>query len=106
MQIGTVSRPCSVKRLTSFSAAGGGRSVGAVDALRDRLDLGVDRRVERVDGLERVRLLGRVDDRLGELAAPSPPSSNAELTGAQCAPSSSASRRTVATSSSVSPGSG
>ena len=40
--------------------------VRAVDTRRDRLDLLLDRRVERIDEVERVRLLGRGDDGLGE----------------------------------------
>ena len=41
-------------------------ALGAVDALRDRLDLGVDRRVDRIGVLELVRVVGRVDDGLRE----------------------------------------
>ena len=41
-------------------------AAGAVDLSRDRLDLGVDRRVERIGVLERVRVVGGVGDGLGE----------------------------------------
>ena len=68
MQMGSSPSPaaanCSIlsaRRLEQEDA------VGAVDALRDRLDLVRDRRVERIEEVERVRLVGGCDDRLGEL---------------------------------------
>ena len=54
--------------LLDLLACGGQKRdpVGAVDPLGDRLDLGFDRVVERVDAVEVRRLLGCGDDRLGE----------------------------------------
>ena len=67
MQIGSRSSPPSANCLIlSFAVWRKTTLVGAVDARRDRLDLRLDRSVDRVRELELVRLVGRVDDRLRE----------------------------------------
>src|SRR5919204_104662 len=58
-------RPSSTTSLR-ISEEADGPPLGAVDALRDRLDLRLDRRVERVDVLELRALVRGSDDRLGQ----------------------------------------
>src|SRR5207249_4268220 len=47
--------------------------VRAVDALRDRLDLGLDRGVERIDVVERIRLVRRGHDGFGQRSSAGAP---------------------------------
>ena len=67
MQIGSRSRPAAAN-WASFSRAAGRRkiAVGAVGSLCNRVDLRLDRCVERIEVVERGRLLGGGDHRLGE----------------------------------------